>query len=136
MEFYEIKLFRLTETAMRMRAALATQSTGAQPAASCRCLQPQARVTFSNDILRGGKGGTEYSIGNTAYIKKINFRIISNSFFLVIFVLQTKNMKFFFKFFFLVRCHYNVRSRIIFFSFFFSFFILISHLISMILSHN
>ena len=70
MEFYEIKLFLLSEAAMRRRAALANQSTGAQPAALCRSLQQQARVIFSNDILRGGKGGIEYSIVNTAILRK------------------------------------------------------------------
>ena len=38
---------------MRRRAALANQSTGAQPAALCRCLQQQARVIFSQRFTLG-----------------------------------------------------------------------------------
>ena len=55
---------------MRRRAALANQSTGAQPAALCRSLQQPSIVISLNDILRGGKGGIEYSIGNTAILRK------------------------------------------------------------------
>ena len=69
-KFYRIKFFSSQRPRRAGALALSQSEAGAQSGLRGNVAAAAKHFTFSKDILRGGQGGLEYSIVNTAILRK------------------------------------------------------------------